>query len=1344
MADFDQALTALIPINAINHNDAKSNIGVGWAMGVTSDQVIAASTDAVISMTRETDTRSMCGFCPPDAALTTTNAYTDLEFSLYVDGFTGSVRPYESGGAKTSTTSVVGDAFSIHRDGTTGAVVYKKNGVTWYTSLATSTASHSVGASAYVTDDTVNTVALSVGGGATEAVTWKYLEDAVVFDGSEHTASKATISIGRPLRINSILAAMSLNGANLSYWNLTSTANSQGGKSDQVIPADTACEVWTEALNTSGAAFIGLIPSGNTPTNYPTLTHSLYRTGANFYVFEGASNRYGPFGISAGDVFKLKRTSGGDVTYYVNDVLKYTSAVSSTVEVCVGTSFFTYTSCTMYRIQVINDTADIEPVTWSYLGAAVTETEDEATDPATLPSITALYLGLSTLKDIEAFIDLAPSIVKSLFRTITSSLGAAASLATEVTLSGVEQVINAAITATSSVTTTLSRVQAITATVSTAVTVATLKTLTSIITAALSLTTTFDKVLNKALAAAISTASTFARGLTLSKTASLSMSSGVIKAITQTLKYAQLRANYPIYNNLYPRKGGSWSANATSLDVVPANTLGVASTTVDALSWNFYGFVEEGVEPTSWTQISFGVNIADNGTTLNVYESSVLRYSTTTTPGDVVSIYRTAGGSISYYENNTLLYSSGYSYTGSIEVAAAIYNRKSAYTVNKATLLTGDGYAVPVTWSYLDDVNVTPVPDTTVTGPSIFTSFSIRRSLTTGMSIAASFLNRQGRNITAALSLTPSLATLRETIQQSLSAAISLTAVSIKAISMSIGASLSQTASVVKAFPYSLSAALSLVPSLLVTIGKPLSAAISMAPALSTIRALLKSLSVSITGAAAFAKQPIFLKALTTAITTSVSMVTAARIYLEEVLLSASIATTSSISFVKTLRRTITASMATSPTILSVRTLLNSLSTGISAAATVSINYGLVLIAAISTSATVSTLRSFAQTITAALSLTGSVIRRVGHTMTASVATGFSASMLRDIALIRTPTISLTPIITPLQQFYTQVLTAALSVTAASIVTVVGLGRSLTAGITATPSFLRAITMDLPTTLSLSAGFARNIFKTLLPPLRFTVVMTPLQEFYTQVMTAAMSLNAASITTIQGLGRSLTTGISASASFTRSITHTLVTGITATAAEGLRNYVLHPIASITLTPTMLALKMFNIKALTASMTMTAASIVTVVGFGQSLIAGITLTPALSMLKALRQSLTTIITTTVTNTKNFPYHLDAVLTMTGTVVRRIPRILTAATITLTVTLLRSFPRTLTATILTTAAIVTVFGEYVLTGVLNATTSLSTGILQASTSLKNGVLAGGATIRRTVLSGVATLKSTLGKE
>lgn len=265
-------------------------LGSGWNAGAASENVLPANTDGYFEFTAFTNNTLMVGF-----STTNTDAnYTTIQYAMYNNGSAAQV--YINGGyiPGTNTPFANGDILRVERVGTT--LQFKKNGVTFYTRTAVTTASMLV-------DVAIN--------GANNAV-------------GPVTSSFWIPSAPTPNPVYDV-AWTDLVGVTVNGNSITKTAangwGTGGAASVNQLPANV--DGWAEFTvdATNGQRMFGLSDT-NTDASFASIDYAWSTGIPQVYVYENGVLK-GNYPGAVGDVLRVERV-GSTIYYKQNGVIRYT------------------------------------------------------------------------------------------------------------------------------------------------------------------------------------------------------------------------------------------------------------------------------------------------------------------------------------------------------------------------------------------------------------------------------------------------------------------------------------------------------------------------------------------------------------------------------------------------------------------------------------------------------------------------------------------------------------------------------------------------------------------------------------------------------------------------------------------------------------------------------------------------------------------------------------------------------------------------------------------------------------------------------------------------------------
>ncbi len=258
------------------------------------------------------DAYRMIGFSADDV-----NAdYRDIEYALYF-AINGSLKIYEGGTYRgTFGTYAADDIFEIRRD-SLGAISYWQNGTNFYTSTRSSAGEQlMVDTSFYTSNSRVTEVRWtgSVDLRDWRPVVWSYPQGVSSSEGSTGSAIQRTA------------------GGN--NW------GSSGAVSLYRMPGAGAVQFQPGEVNTHRMIGLGV---ANASESYQDIEYAIFlATSSRLYIYEGGASRGGFGSYNADDVFEIRRAANGQVSYWRNGLLFYTSTRSSAGEtLLVDASLYT-------------------------------------------------------------------------------------------------------------------------------------------------------------------------------------------------------------------------------------------------------------------------------------------------------------------------------------------------------------------------------------------------------------------------------------------------------------------------------------------------------------------------------------------------------------------------------------------------------------------------------------------------------------------------------------------------------------------------------------------------------------------------------------------------------------------------------------------------------------------------------------------------------------------------------------------------------------------------------------------------------------------------------------------
>ena len=154
--------------------------------------------------------------------------------------------------------------------------------------------------------------------------------------------------------------------------------------------------------------------------------------------------------------------------------------------------------------------------------------------------------------------------------------------------------------------------------------------------------------------------------------------------------------------NVFKNAGGTaWNAGYESIETVPANTEGYVEFTCDLLdriggstNYVFCGFSRASDTPTAnFASIRYGLYtgiISSPPTLFYIFESGTSMITPlSVTSGDILRVHRAVSGTITYYKNGTLVYTSGISDTNALKVDGSAFSQE--HRVLNITMERGNG-----------------------------------------------------------------------------------------------------------------------------------------------------------------------------------------------------------------------------------------------------------------------------------------------------------------------------------------------------------------------------------------------------------------------------------------------------------------------------------------------------------------------------------------------------------------------------------------------------------------------------------------------------------------------------
>lgn len=266
---------------------------VGWNAGAASTAALAAGDGYLEFTAEETNTTRACGLADQDSSYDP----AEIDFAIQLQS-TGEIRVHESGTLRgTFGTYAVGDRFRV--EVRQGAVVYRKNGVVFYSSGVAPAYPLAVDAALYSPGATLGEVRLG-------NLAWK-------------------------------------NEAGVSVWGhrLLDTATTGWGNSGAVSTVELAAgdgAVEFTATDTSTYRMLGL-SNGDTDAYYTDIDFALSVGWGEVRVYEKGTERgaFGPFAV--GDRMRVA-VEGGVVKYRRNGALLYASAQAIVYPLLVDTALY--------------------------------------------------------------------------------------------------------------------------------------------------------------------------------------------------------------------------------------------------------------------------------------------------------------------------------------------------------------------------------------------------------------------------------------------------------------------------------------------------------------------------------------------------------------------------------------------------------------------------------------------------------------------------------------------------------------------------------------------------------------------------------------------------------------------------------------------------------------------------------------------------------------------------------------------------------------------------------------------------------------------------------------------
>ncbi|NND70099.1 MAG: hypothetical protein HKN43_00830 [Rhodothermales bacterium] len=160
----------------------------------------------------------------------------------------------------------------------------------------------------------------------------------------------------------------------------------------------------------------------------------------------------------------------------------------------------------------------------------------------------------------------------------------------------------------------------------------------------------------------------------------------------------------PIFNGVQSTTVSAWNGNCGSAEDMPASTDCKIRMRYRAESRMMFGLIDVDEDITSYTAINFAIYPVGSAGDIYVYEANSNKglMSSTLADEDELEIRRDGTtGAVTYYQNDTLIYTSLSTSTAAHSVAASFYEARDA--VWKAEYSVDGGDWNPLSWDYTDD-----------------------------------------------------------------------------------------------------------------------------------------------------------------------------------------------------------------------------------------------------------------------------------------------------------------------------------------------------------------------------------------------------------------------------------------------------------------------------------------------------------------------------------------------------------------------------------------------------------------------------------------------------------------